>query len=680
MLAKKINRSLALINSDSDCCQHASDAHIINNDCVDTTVNYDVNENAILDTSLNENSCVNYSNIDVNISCINHDVHDDINQFSYNTTYAGNDKPFISKLAKWAIEENITLSALKNLLSIMREIPGCENLPKDPRTFLKTPNNIIVTPLGCGIYYYFGIENTLNTFCTNHKINVQENEDFQLAVNIDGLPLSKSSNSSFWPILCSVKSIKALTKQVFLVALYHGSEKPKSSNDFLKDFVNECVHLSNNGILINSIKYNFQILMLVCDSPAKAFVLSIKNHTGYFSCTKCDQEGDFYNNVLCFIETERFCKRTDLSFRTFAQPEHHIGRSIFLDIPNFNMIDNVPIDYMHNLLLGGMKRLLCHKRYGWIHGKPPHKLRARDVNKISENLLKIKRYIPCEFSRKTRSIVECKRYKATEFRFLLLYAGPIVFKDILSPKVYNHFITFSLASSLMISQYYSRLENYILYANDLIKHFICQSIKIYGPDFVSHNIHNFLHLCDCVKLYGSLDNCSAFPFENFMQQLKKKVRKSAQPLQQVVRRIIEEVNNVHCVNNISNEVSKKFLMEHCNGPLINNCTSPQYKKVQTDNYCLNISNIADRFVELTNNTIIEIRNFAHCGDSICLIGYNYSKQDSFYHKPCSSSLFDIQFIKSEYKSYEVWNIDCIKRKLVVLPYKNKLISFPLLHM
>ncbi|EZA59602.1 hypothetical protein X777_17031 [Ooceraea biroi] len=235
-------------------------------------------------------------------------------------------------------------------------------------------------------------------------------------------------------------------KQVFLIALYHGSEKPNPANAFLKDFVNECVHLSNNGIFINFSRHNFRILMLVCDLPAKAFVLSIKNHTGYFSCIKCDQEGDMFNNVMCFIETEHFCKRTDVSFRSIAQAEHHIGRSLFLDTLNFNMIDSVPIDYMHNLLLGDMKRLLCHKRYGWIHGKPPHKLRARDVNKISENLLKIKQYIPCEFSRKTRSLIECKRYKATEFRFFLLYAGSIVLKHVLLPKIYNHFITLSLAS------------------------------------------------------------------------------------------------------------------------------------------------------------------------------------------------------------------------------------------
>ncbi|XP_029170305.1 uncharacterized protein LOC114939993 [Nylanderia fulva] len=396
--------------------------------------------------------------------------------------------------------------------------------------------------------------------------------------------------------------------------------------------------------------------MLICDSPAKSFALFIKGHTGHFSCTKCEEEGEMFNHVLCFTETERFYKRTDHTFRTTAQPEHHIGKS-------------------------GMKRLLCHKRYGWIYGKPPHKLRARDVNKISENLLKLKQYVPYEFSRKTRSIIECKRYKATKYRFFLLYSGPIVLKKVLSSKIYNNFITLSLASSIMISQCYSRNKDYVIYAHSLMKHFVCQSIKIYGPDFVSHNIHNFLHLSDCVKLYGSLDNFSAFPFKNYMQQLKKKVRKSAQPLQQVIHRVLEESNIAqHNFNNIKNDSFTELSIEHFNGPLTKNCTSPQYRRLQTNNYYLNISNNADKFVELKNNVIVKIKNFAFCENAICLLGYTYNKHDNFYSKPCSSSLFNVQYIKKENNSLEVWNIDFIKRKLVVLPYKNKLVSFPLLHM
>lgn len=157
-----------------------------------------------------------------------------------NDNKAKNNAWFTSKLTIWAIKENITLSVLGNLLSILREIPGCNDIPKDSRTLVKTSRKIIVSPLDCGEYVYFGIEKTINLFCKNHKISIQQNEEFLLAVNI-GLLLSKSSNSSFWPILCSVKSIKILMQEVFLVALHQGWEKPKSANDFLKDFVNEFI-------------------------------------------------------------------------------------------------------------------------------------------------------------------------------------------------------------------------------------------------------------------------------------------------------------------------------------------------------------------------------------------------------------------------------------------------------
>jgi len=63
--------------------------------------------------------------------------------------------------------------------------------------------------------FYFSIKKTLNLFCKNHKISIQQNEEFLLAVNIDDLPLSKSSSSSFCPILCSVKLIQILIVLIF---------------------------------------------------------------------------------------------------------------------------------------------------------------------------------------------------------------------------------------------------------------------------------------------------------------------------------------------------------------------------------------------------------------------------------------------------------------------------------
>ena len=54
--------------------------------------------------------------------------------------------------------------------------------------------------------------------------------------------------------------------------------------------------------------------------------------------------------------------------------------------------------------------------------------------------------------------------------------------------------------------------------------------EIYRPEFLSYNVHSLIHLPDDVLRYGSLPNFSAFPFENYMQTLKKIVEKERQPV------------------------------------------------------------------------------------------------------------------------------------------------------
>jgi len=575
-LRNRLNQSLTIVNTlNSDTFEKTANLQFDTPNISNSNSNCEPDSN-FDNMSYNDNNN-NHVDVDVfsnsrNLNCDENVQSVEVSDTNHAILIENREHVFCSKLQKWTIDNNVTHSTLNSLLNILRAESGYNYLPKDARTLLKTPNNTHAKVLGSGLYYYFGINETLNNLCNKQNVVIKFNEEIILAANIDGLPLSKSTNSSFWPILCTVKSIDKINNKVFMVALYHGNVKP-NANEFLTDFVNECIELSKNGIYINSIKCRFKLSMLICDTPAKSYVLAIKGHSGYFSCTKCDIEGDMVNKVLCFVDTKNLHKRSDHSFRNKVQSEHHIGTSILLKIPNFNIIDNIHIDYMHCLLLGGTKSFFCNKLYGWIYGRPPYKLRACNVNKISEHLLRLRCHIPCEFSRKTRPITECKRYKASEFRLLLLYTGPIILKDIISSKMYNNFIILSLASSILISQYYSCYENYISYAHDLFKYFIINSQKLYGPDFISHNIHNFLHLSDCVRLFGSLDNFSAFIFENYMQYLKHKIRKSSHTFEQVVRRIIEEKNVKEFVTESIN-TPIKFSMEHNKGPLIVGCTSP----------------------------------------------------------------------------------------------------------
>lgn len=102
---------------------------------------------------------------------------------------------------------------------------------------LKTPRLLYVKEINSDLFYYFGTESSLNTLLIKHKIKIHANQNINLAVNIDGLPTYKRTNSTFWPILCSLKSVSVLKGKVFLVTLFHGCDK-LNPHEFLSDFIN----------------------------------------------------------------------------------------------------------------------------------------------------------------------------------------------------------------------------------------------------------------------------------------------------------------------------------------------------------------------------------------------------------------------------------------------------------
>ncbi|XP_076248013.1 uncharacterized protein LOC143187657 [Calliopsis andreniformis] len=202
-----------------------------------------------------------------------------------------------------------------------------------------------------------------------------------------------------------------------MIGIYHGHEKPKNVNEFLNDFVHEAIHVINNGILINEQLYRIQIKTFVCDAPAKSFIKCVKGHTGYHSCTKCYSEGDFIHSKMCFPNIENIRLRSDTDFRLKIEEDHHTGFSILENIPGVNMIVSFPLDYMHLVCLGVVKKLLCL----WRTGKPSTKISNSKLSNTSNSLIHLAKSIPVEFIRKPRALDKVKRWKATEFRQFLFY-------------------------------------------------------------------------------------------------------------------------------------------------------------------------------------------------------------------------------------------------------------------
>lgn len=77
------------------------------------------------------------------------------------------------------------------------------------------------------------------------------------------------------------------------------------------------------------------------------------------------------------------------------------------------------------------------------------------------------------------------------------------------------------------------------FSEKVLTFFVEKFGQLYGVQFISHNIHGLLHVVDDFRKYGPLDKCSCFPFENYLKNLKKMVRKAEKPLQQVINRYHE---------------------------------------------------------------------------------------------------------------------------------------------
>ena len=431
------------------------------------------------------------------------------------------------ELNSWAIRNRCTHSSLNELLDILRR--QGHDLPKDARTLLDTPRDVIISSKCGGQYVYFGIEPGIINILSKYPKAAEKLASIELMINVDGLPLFKSTNDQFWPILCRFNDL-----DVFVVGLFYGKTKPAPVEEYLHDFLNELDKLKDNGILYDKRKITVQVKCFCCDAPARCFLKCIIGHTGYFACERCIVEGMWSGRVVFNSDTDA-PSRSDEMFSSCAYEIHQKRATPLID-HSVSCVRQFSLDYMHLVCLGVTKRIIYFLRKG------PRccKLSSQQIAQISSRLLLLKGAMPSEFARQPRALDEVDRWKATEFRQFLLYTGPIVLRNIVSKELYKHFLALSVAISIMLDTSKERRNAYLDYAEQLLAFFVKNCKHIYGDTFTVYNVHSLLHLADDVKNFGcSLNEISCFPFENYMQHIKKHVRSGQNPIVQVAKRIGE---------------------------------------------------------------------------------------------------------------------------------------------
>lgn len=240
--------------------------------------------------------------------------------------------------------------------------------------------------------------------------------------------------------------------------------------------------------------------------------------------------------------------------------------SILNNVPGFLPISNTPLDYMHLICLGIVKKLILL----WIKGPFSIRLSRRAINRILYLLILLRCTTPSDFVRKPRSLKDVKQWKAVEFRNFLLYTEPVVLKYTLKKELYYHFLTLHTTITILVRPDLCQKE-LIDYAEALLKNFVLFFEILYGKQYITHNVHNLLHLCCDVRIFGPLDNFSAFRFENYMMTIKRRLRKYVKPLQQLIKRYSENENFLlpKLIYNDQHLYLLKYL--HNNGPIFHDC-------------------------------------------------------------------------------------------------------------
>lgn len=320
-------------------------------------------------------------------------------------------------------------------------------------------------------------------------------------------------------------------KYVFPVGMFEGRSKPKDITSFLHRLVIETNLLTSCGISVKNSTINVHLRLFIFDTPARALILNIKNAPGYFSCHRCTVRGIRMEGVrtACFGNDFDAILRThdDFVCKTFYSEvkteSHHLSEetTILELLDNFDIVQQTTVDFMHVACLGAMKRIIevllkYHENFG----------------KVSNIFLKISAaFIPMEFARKCRLLDFLKQYKATEYRFWLMFFAPISLQASVPTEEFLNFCHLFHGLRLL----YEPISSRSVKTSELcIARFLDKWKTFYPQQNVTYVLHALKHIpMDCFNFKSNPDDLSAFPFESYLRRVKDNYHKGRLALEQV---------------------------------------------------------------------------------------------------------------------------------------------------
>lgn len=187
------------------------------------------------------------------------------------SSYKRENESLNEKLRDWYLKHRPSRKCVEDLVKILRS----ENLNVTSSFF---QFKVVVQPeieeIAGGSYLHIGLAHQLRKIAEAIQIPDHLNID----INIDGLPLYRSSNTQLWPILIRVNNVKGMP--VFPVGVFLGNRKPSNCEEYLFNFTSELSYYIENGIQLSEKNIKLAIRAIICDTFPRVSTWLCKVYTG----------------------------------------------------------------------------------------------------------------------------------------------------------------------------------------------------------------------------------------------------------------------------------------------------------------------------------------------------------------------------------------------------------------
>ena len=353
-----------------------------------------------------------------------------------------------------------------------------------------------------------------NVHSDNHRNHIG------VIFNTDGIQPFKSVRLSIYPIFLALANlppnVRMMRDNLITLAIWVG-DKP-SMSILLKPLKHVLRRLSSSGIgvklpsgIIRTIRFHLQFG--VFDLIAKAPAINMKQHNGESGCPTCLHPGETKHHTRVYLPGTEYRERTHHSIVQAGREAKRDGKAVdgikgksplkgIVDL-----VDGIPIDYMHCVLEGVTKKLLTM----WMQSTKCAGYIGKYVRQIDIDLLKQRP--PHDFSRAPRCIEKHRKYwKASELRnWLLYYSLPLVL-NVLPPLYLHHYSLLVCSMHILLQSHLSEVQ--IQAAESMLSSFYVLLPELYGDTSCPLNSHLLTHLTKYVRLWGPLWSHSAFGFES----------------------------------------------------------------------------------------------------------------------------------------------------------------------